>query len=786
MSRAERIGRWLEEARATRHRVEVGREDRARTQRSWLDDEVRGRSTPRSERAELRFAKSAIETATITGGRDEERQRVRQALPASLGGGSGGQGSSGPRPGGSSSGSIEGDAGSASRMSSGGGSGSTGSAVGRARQLAAGYQPAVVKVVSYARGTARVTATAQYVQRDEVTLETHDGRLLRDREMVADEVKAWSTDFARRAESQDVAAVRVRLDGVRDTPEGRATYAAALEAGFAGHRHAWRLEARPTGELEGRLVVALAGSAKERFRVREERVGEGEAAFVRRRFDNRSEATLIERIATATGLAAGAIRLDPGAPAHARDGVTQRLDRLVAGGPATDDRGRPVADVAAVRSVVREWGPSLRSQSSRDTMHLILSAKAGINPAALARVARAFLDDRFADHKFMFGVHTDKAEDGHIHAHAVIAVRSESGRKIHPGPETFRDWREAYAEHAQVQGLKIVATGARERASSQSYGPKDKAIVAVAERPRSGREARDRAYAADPANQQLIDGARQRIRVALANPIRLPVTDRGRQAIGESVAAWSSVAREAPENLVARAMVERLTLAQAVGGILQTIGKRVGFLTEDAAMAVTADKMAKDLHLMNEAVSRTSDLLEGETRRQFQERSAAYLETLAVRVDLQRLQESGVEQLSRAEVERIAGVNADRLIERANEIRLKEEREAAAALRQAEQTVEADRRIDAGAARGPEAQDERRTERMATDRSEQAAAREAREAAATTETARLLAEHPGQPIPQALVQTDALAKLQLEQEKVLRELEAEKSEAEAIKPQRQR
>ncbi|WP_447411701.1 relaxase/mobilization nuclease domain-containing protein, partial [Clostridium perfringens] len=85
-------------------------------------------------------------------------------------------------------------------------------------------------------------------------------------------------------------------------------------------------------------------------------------------------------------------------------------------------------------------------------------AKAGTDVAALTNAARAFLYDRFADHKFMFGIHTDKEAEGHIHAHAIITVKNELGQKIHPGRDTFRDWREAYAEHAQAQGLKIVAT----------------------------------------------------------------------------------------------------------------------------------------------------------------------------------------------------------------------------------------------------------------------------------------------------------------------------------------
>lgn len=261
---------------------------------------------------------------------------------------------------------------------------------------------------------------------------------------------------------------------------------------------------------------------------------------------------------------------------------------------ALDDRGKSLSNVADARVAAREWGPSLRSQSARDTMHLIISAKAGTDVAAFTDAARAFLHDRFADHKFMFGVHTDKESAGHIHAHAVITVKNESGQKIRPNRDTFAEWREVYAQHAQAQGLKIVATTAKERASSQSYGPKDKAIVEAADRPRPAREARDRAYAADPANQRLIDNARQRIRVARTNPIRLPMSAPDRKVVNESIVAWKAVTVEQPSNRMAKDMLERLLMAQTVGAILHTIDRRdaslgAGFVRVAARRAGDAD-----------------------------------------------------------------------------------------------------------------------------------------------------------------------------------------------------
>jgi len=231
MKRAAQIAWWVAQVEAARTAVGAAAQSR-RQPRSFggLDEEPRRRAARVAPIPKAPPAHEVIRGQTITGGRDEERSR---SLPASSAGGGGG-GAASPHPAAQSP--IAGGFG-------GGGQG----AVGRARQLAAGYQPAVVKVLSYARGVTRVTKTGQYVQREDVPLETHDGRLLTDREAVADEVKAWSANFSKRAESQDVGAVRLTLHGVKDTEEGRETYGKAIAAGFAEHRYAYRLDTTPSG-----------------------------------------------------------------------------------------------------------------------------------------------------------------------------------------------------------------------------------------------------------------------------------------------------------------------------------------------------------------------------------------------------------------------------------------------------------------------------------------------------------------------------------------------------------
>ena len=390
----------------------------------------------------------------------------------------------------------------------------------RAGALAQGYQPAVVKVVSYAHGAARASATANYVDRDDAVLETHEGVELKGREAINAEIAAWATDFEQRAESQDVSAVRLHVAGLKDNDADRAILKQAVEAAFKGHSYAYRIETLQNGAIETRAVVAFAGTPEqpategekpktERFSVTERQIGAGDEGFRERVFAPKSEARMKARIEEATGLGQHRLSIEPGAPGHGQSSVIHRLTQLTERAPAISSTGDELKDASAIQAEARAWRRDLRSFSPRDTMHMIVSAKAGTDIEAFTKSVRSFLHEQFADHKFMFGVHTDKAEAGHIHAHAIVTVRNAEGQKIHPGPEDFRGWRETFAEHAQENSLKIVATSAADRASSQSYGPKDKAIVDAAERPRAGREARDRAYSSDPANQPLIDNARR-------------------------------------------------------------------------------------------------------------------------------------------------------------------------------------------------------------------------------------------------------------------------------------
>ncbi len=403
---------------------------------------------------------------TITSDRDDERRRGLAAIAAR----------GGRQPEGVSvglSGMVGGGVGVSGLASRG-----EANSISTAALLSRGYQPAVVKVVSYAHGATRATTSAQYIERDEVELETHAGNLLADKAAVADEIKAWSLSFEKRQPSQDVVAVRLKLSGMRDKSEDRERLAAAAGAAFEGHRHAFRIEVRASGEIEARAVVVMArtispeekalkraartngeksSALPPRLRVVDQRMGTTEDAPMHKVFDARSEAAMKARIETATGYPQHGISIEPATPGHGRDALRQRLSSFISKAPALDHLQRPIRNAEDIRDVTRDWGRHLRSQSPRDTMHLVVSAKAGTDLKAFTNAVRSFLHQQFADHKFMFGVHTDKAEAGHIHAHAIMAVRSESGTKLHPGPADLAQWRVNYAVHAREYGLQVVA-----------------------------------------------------------------------------------------------------------------------------------------------------------------------------------------------------------------------------------------------------------------------------------------------------------------------------------------
>jgi type IV secretion system T-DNA border endonuclease VirD2 len=744
----------------------------AREKRGLEERPVKGGACPAPAASFEHSRVSALESAprplasdrvlrgmTITGGEDEEKRRRLPEVSAS--------GGKRPRP------SVDGP-------SSPAVIGRGAPLMSRARALAQGYQPAVVKVVSYAHGAARASATANYVDREDTLLETQDGVELKGRMTINAEIAEWAKDFEPRKESQDAAGVRFQVMGLKDTPADRGTLEKAMSAAFAGHRYAYRIDALADGAIEAQAVVAFAGTlgrgetvTRERFYVTERHVGAAEGLEARV-FAPKSEVRMKARIEAATGIGQHRIVLEPGAPGNGPSSVVDRLTRLQEHGAAASDSGALLDNASAIQAESRAWRRDLRSFKPRDTMHLIVSAKAGVDVDAFRTAVRGFVHEQFAEHKFMFGVHTDKADAGHVHAHVIVAVRDAEGVKIHPGPQDFRHWRETFAEHAQMQGLKIVATSAAERASSQSYGPKDKAIVDTADHPRPGREARDRAYASDPANKPLIDNARRRIEIARTNPIRMPVSERQLAVANDSASTWRQLAREEPQSATARALAQRMQFSQAAGQAIATLVNQALIIqtTRNSAMPITAAQMGSDLKLLNEAVDKVGAVLPADTRAAFFERSGRYLEKLAARVDMQREFEAKSSQAALSPV-----------VEEAVRVARVDQREAISAQRLVERAEAVERRVEAAA--NPMAASARDidTSRVIVREAERTAADEQARAHAALEAQRLLAANAAAPLAASLAVDARLEALRREQMERLQQISAEKEAGKAAEPE---
>lgn len=649
--------------------------------------------------------------------------------------------------------------------------------------LAAGYQPAVLKVISYGHGVARATAIGQYIQRDQAALETHDGRLLATQEAVAAEMKEWARDFDKRRESDDVATFRLTVSGEKDAER----LPAAVEAAFAGHRYAYRIDRQDDGTASARIVATMAGysvvhgedgdeKVRHRFHLSDARV-QGD-----RQFSAPTRRIIAERIETALGVSAAAVDVVPvGKASHGRAGVVYQLSRLSHDGTARSGDGETIATEPQVRAAAQAWGRALHSFAPRDTMHMILSAKAGEDKEALVRAARGFLHEQFPEHKFAFALHDDKEKDGHLHVHVIVAVKGENGQRLRPGPADLRSWRQAYAAQAQQQGLRIVATSATYRASSQSYGPRDKAIVAVAEQPRRGREARDQAYA--EANPHVVDKARQRMERARINPVRLPQSSRQLAACAEGLRDWQAIAEAQPKHPIAAQYIARLTQSLASGKILVWLN---AYRRAPSMADATAAEMRENLKGINEAVAVAAGVMDGATKLEFLRRTAATMEKLAIQTDLKASQESGQTHMSEDEVHQLFGPRADALIARAREIEVAELREAERAESIRNRAISEQNREESSGAIDPASLREVAEDRATTHYAEAVAARERREAQAATEAARALAENPKERLDPNLAQGERLQELKRQQDTSINTRPIEGEEPDREKPASQR
>ncbi|RTM10874.1 MAG: hypothetical protein EKK31_01355 [Hyphomicrobiales bacterium] len=359
------------------------------------------------------------------------------------------------------------------------GSGAGRSMRARFAALARGSQPAVVKLASYGGG-ARAAAMMRYASRGgELPVENERGERVAGKAALVELRGEWEHLFDNRAASRDVGMFQVSVSvssvvGMDDRDEFAREI---LRAGFGERRFVYAVEEKNTGEFEVRGVVVLRDASGERL------TGDAKAtAIIQERFDTS----------------------DVGRAAHVRfrfrgygNGVefaAARVRELVEHGPGgvQDEKGQAIRTSEEAGDLIqKEWRRELHSRKGRDVMHLIVSARAGTDVTAFQAAVRDFLGEQFGGHRYVFALHDpvdDPKEIGqggrrpHIHAHAIVTMRSETGERIVTNPQVFREWRAVMAEKAREHGIDMELTDRRDLASPPAYGRNQVRPVSYAER----------------------------------------------------------------------------------------------------------------------------------------------------------------------------------------------------------------------------------------------------------------------------------------------------------------
>ncbi|MEN4966825.1 LPD7 domain-containing protein [Brucella intermedia] len=336
----------------------------------------------------------------------------------------------------------------------------------RLAAVATGSQPAVVKLASYGGG-ARLGAMVNYVARNgEISVEKENGERLQGREELARLRGEWEPLFQNRAESRDIGTFHVSIEAT-----GFATEEAlhqlvrdSLASAFGNRSFAYAVSQPSHGILKVDGMVVLRSAEGERL------TGDPKAAdIIQRRYIKSAASDLARARFRFTGYGNG---VEYGA-AKLRNLVEDHK------GDVRDGKGRVVSDARSAGDLVqKQWRRELHSRKGRDVMHVIMSAKAGTNVQAFEGAVRDFLAAQFEGHRYIFAMHdpfSDPKEMGqggkrpHIHAHAIIAMRSDAGDRVETSPQVFRQWRELMAEKAREHGIAMEMTDRREFANAPAY-----------------------------------------------------------------------------------------------------------------------------------------------------------------------------------------------------------------------------------------------------------------------------------------------------------------------------
>ena len=311
-----------------------------------------------------------------------------------------------------------------------------------------------------------------------------------------------------------------------------------------------------------RGVVVLRDRSGERL------TGDGKAAeIVQQRFEDSEFGSGIEAHFRFHGYGNG-VRF---ATARVRD-LVERFD-----GEVRDETGRLIRTPEDAGDLVqKDWRQEMHSRKGRDVMHLIVSARAGTDLAAFQDAVRDFLGEQFAGHRYVFAVHDpsddpkEMAEGGkrpHIHAHAIVTMRSETGERIVTSPQVFREWRALMAEKAREHGIDMELTDRRDQASPPAY---------------TRNQVRPVGYAGRTEHEGTSEAAQARYDEKRENTETVATAQRSRSYVAAATAAWRDLANDADDKELANYAAEQIDRIKVASRSIEQNAESGGFGYQNA------------------------------------------------------------------------------------------------------------------------------------------------------------------------------------------------------------
>ncbi|MDN7664092.1 relaxase/mobilization nuclease domain-containing protein [Burkholderia cenocepacia] len=132
---------------------------------------------------------------------------------------------------------------------------------------------------------------------------------------------------------------------------------------------------------------------------------------------------------------------------------------------AENEEGEILSGLDEIKELHEHWSQQIgkRRANGKQTVNMVLSMPVGTNPERLKEAAREFAKQAFANHEYVFVLHTPETDPDpdappHPHIHLAVKARGKDGRRLVHGREELQEWREMFAEQLRARGIEAAAT----------------------------------------------------------------------------------------------------------------------------------------------------------------------------------------------------------------------------------------------------------------------------------------------------------------------------------------